>query len=72
MEKKKEADRKQALDAKLAAILDRDDEEEGEEQTQSNYVDLSITFTQLEGGEMLKGVPVVRVYFDNIVQASEK
>jgi len=53
--KGKEKEKEEALSKKLIDVLEVDVEED--------HVDLLVTFTKMEGGDILKGTPPVRVFF---------
>jgi len=53
--KGKEKEREEALSRKLIDILEVDVDED--------HADLLVTFTKMEGGDILKGTPPVRVFF---------
>lgn len=53
-QKGKEKDKEKVLSQKLTEVLDIEKDDE--------YVDLTITFTLEEDGELLKGIPLVRVF----------
>lgn len=55
-QKGKEKDKEKALNSKIVDLLDIEKDDQ--------YIDLTITFTKKEGGDLLKGIPLVRVYLN--------
>jgi len=55
MSREKKKEKEEALSKKLIDVLEVDVEED--------HVDLLVTFTKMEGGDILKGTPPVRVFF---------